>query len=117
MASDTLHESPDLLTEETRNMHRALVSLEEELEAIDGYQQRVDACSDSQLKALLRHNQNEETEHATMLLEWVRRHNDHFNETMRRYLFTERPIDGIDRGGGFDPSAPAVDKKPKRGKR
>ena len=80
MASDAHHESLDLLTEETRNMHRAIVSLKEELEAIDWYQQRADACSDPQLKDVLLHNRNEEIEHATMLMEWIRRHDHHFNE-------------------------------------
>ena len=100
MASDAYHESLDLLTEETRNMHRAIVSLKEELEAIDWYQQRADACSDPELKDVLLHNKNEEIEHATMLMEWIRRHNDHFNEMMRTYLFTEQPITGIEKGGG-----------------
>jgi ferritin-like protein len=98
MADDAYHESLDVLTEETRTMHRALVSVKEELEAIDWYQQRVDACSDPQLKAVLLHNKNEEIEHATMLLEWVRRHNDHFDAMMRRYLFTDAPITAIEQG-------------------
>ena len=72
MASDAYHESFDLLTEETRDMHRAIVSLKEELEAIDWYQQRADTCSDPQLKDVLLHNKNEEIEHATMLMEWTR---------------------------------------------
>src|SRR5262245_22657271 len=99
MASDTYHEPLDLLSEETRNMHRAIVSLMEELEAIDWYQQRAEACSDGQLKAVLNHNKNEEIEHATMVMEWIRRHNDHFNEMMRKYLFTEQPITSIEKAG------------------
>jgi len=99
MASDTYHEPLDLLSEETRNMHRAIVSLMEELEAIDWYQQRAEACSDGQLKAVLNHNKNEEIEHATMVMEWIRRHNDHFNEMMRNYLFTEQPITSIEKAG------------------
>ena len=97
MAGDEHRESFELLTEETRNMHRAIVSLKEELEAIDWYQQRADACSDPELKDVLLHNKNEEIEHATMLMEWIRRHNDHFNEMMRTYLFTEQPITGIEK--------------------
>jgi len=96
MASDEYHEPLDLLTEETRNMHRAIVSLREELEAIDWYQQRADACSESRLTDVLLHNKNEEIEHAAMLMEWIRRHNDHFDEMMRKYLFTEPPITGIE---------------------
>ena len=106
MASDAEHESPDLLTEGTRNMHRAIVSLKEELEAIDWYQQRADACSDPALKDVLLHNKNEEIEHATMLMEWIRRHNDHFNEMMRKYLFTELPIVELEHGA--ETSGPAA---------
>jgi ferritin-like protein len=92
MASTNYHEPPDLLSEETRNLHRAIVSLMEEWEAIDWYQQRADACSDPQLKEVLTHNKNEEIEHATMLLEWIRRH-----EMLRRFLFTDAPITGIEK--------------------
>jgi len=108
MASDAYHESLDLLTEETRNMHRAIVSLKEELEAIDWYQQRADACSDPQLKGVLLHNKNEEIEHATMLLEWIRRHDGHFNEMMREYLFTEPAITDIEKGAETNGPAPAA---------
>jgi|SRR5436309_1150905 len=108
MASDTYHEPLDLLPEETRNMHRAIVSLIEELEAIDWYQQRAEACSDPQLKDILLHNKNEEIEHATMVIEWIRRHNEHFNEMMGKYLYTEVPIAGIEKSPGTDgPAAPA----------
>jgi uncharacterized protein len=100
MASATYHEPLELLSEETREMHRAIVSLMEELEAIDWYQQRVDACSDPQLKDVLLHNKNEEIEHASMVMEWIRRHNDQFNEMLRKYLFTEQPITGIERAPG-----------------
>jgi len=108
MASDNYHESLDLLTEQTRNMHRAIVSLMEELEAIDWYQQRADACSDPHLQAVLVHNKNEEIEHATMVLEWIRRHNDHFNEMMRKYLFTEQPITGIEKAAETEGPAASV---------
>ena len=97
MASDTYHEPLDLLSGDTREMHRAIVNLKEELEAIDWYQQRVDACADPHLKDVLLHNKNEEIEHATMLMEWIRRHSDHFSQAMRQYLFTELPIVAIER--------------------
>lgn len=108
MASSTYHEPLDLLSGDTRDMHRAIVSLMEELEAIDWYQQRADACGDPQLKAVLLHNKNEEIEHASMVMEWIRRHNDHFNEMMRKYLFTEQPIAGIEKGAGTDSPAAAA---------
>jgi uncharacterized protein len=108
MASDNYHEPLDLLTEETRNRHRAIVSLMEELEAIDWYQQRAEACSDPQLKEVLLHNRHEEIEHAAMVLEWIRRRDSQFNEMLRKYLFTEEPILAIEKGGeapGLAPSA------------
>ena len=108
MASDAFHESLDLLTEETRNMHRAIVSLMEELQAIDWYQQRADTCSDPQLKDVLLHNKNEEIEHAAMLLEWIRRHDGHFDENMRKYLLTEQPITVIEKAAAADGAAPSA---------
>jgi uncharacterized protein len=108
MGSESYHESLDLLTADTVNMHRAIVSLIEELEAIDWYQQRADACSDPQLKDVLLHNKNEEIEHATMVMEWIRRHNAHVNEMMRKYLFTEEPITGIEKGAETAGQAPAA---------
>ncbi len=96
MASDTYHEPLEQLSEESRDLHRAVVSLMEELEAIDWYQQRAEVCADPELKAILIHNQNEEAEHATMLMEWLRRHNAQFNTTFKRYLFTEVPITEIE---------------------
>jgi ferritin-like protein len=106
MASDTYHEPLELLSEDTRNLHRAIVSLMEELEAIDWYQQRAEACPDPQLKDVLLHNRDEEIEHASMVLEWIRRHSDHFNVAMKKYLFTEQPITGIEHGAARnDPGA------------
>jgi uncharacterized protein len=110
MASVGYHEPLELLSAETREMHRAIVSLMEELEAIDWYQQRVDACADPQLKEVLLHNKNEEIEHASMVMEWIRRHNDHFNEMLRKYLFTEQPITGIEQAAGTaSPGASATE--------
>ena len=106
MASDTYHEPLELLSRDTRDMHRAIVSLTEELEAIDWYQQRADACTDPQLKDVLLHNKNEEIEHATMLMEWIRRHDAHFNQMMRKYLFTEPPIAGLEHAA--ETSVPAA---------
>ena len=96
MAGETYHEPLELLSEETRNLHRAIISLIEELEAIDWYQQRAQACPDPDLKAILIHNQNEEIEHATMVMEWLRRHHPQFNDTFKRYLFSEGPITAIE---------------------
>jgi hypothetical protein len=91
-ASTTFHEETSLLSPQTMNMHRAIVSLQEELEAIDWYQQRADACTDAELKGILLHNKREEIEHASMLLEWLRRNSEDFNKQLQTYLFTDKPI-------------------------
>ena len=96
MGSETLHEPFDSLSDETRNLHRGVVSLIEELEAIDWYQQRAEACTDEALKRVLMHNRNEEIEHAMMNLEWIRRHEPVFERNMRTYLFAEGPITEIE---------------------
>ena len=92
MAHEGYHEPIDELSDETRDMHRAIVSLMEELEAVDWYQQRVDACKDAELRAILAHNRDEEKEKAAMVLEWIRRRDPQFNDQLRDYLFTEKPI-------------------------
>src|SRR5512141_1382058 len=88
MASEGLHEDKNDLKPETRDMHRAFVSLVEELEAVDWYNQRADACSDQELREILRHNRDEEKEHAAMLLEWIRRRDPPFNKELRDYIFS-----------------------------
>ena len=96
MAHEGYHEPYEQLTEETRDMHRAIISLMEELEAVDWYQQRVDVTPDETLKAVLAHNRDEEIEHAMMTLEWLRRRNAVIDENARTYLFTEGPITEVE---------------------
>jgi uncharacterized protein len=97
MASEGYHEPFDQLDDETRDMHRAIISLMEELEAVDWYNQRVTACKDEELRAVLIHNRDEEKEHAAMALEWIRRRDPVFDKELRDYLFTDKPL-----GGGHD---------------
>jgi ferritin-like protein len=97
LASEGLHEQVSDLSDETRDMHRAIVSLMEELEAIDWYNQRADAASNPELEAILVHNRDEEKEHASMLLEWIRRRDPTFDHELRDYLFTDKPIAGLER--------------------
>jgi ferritin-like protein len=92
MSSEGLHEPIELLSEGTKNLHRAIVSLIEELEAVDWYNQRAEACSDADLKAVLMHHRNEEIEHAMMNLEWIRRHEGVFDAHMTTYLFKSGDI-------------------------
>ncbi|MCB0806045.1 MAG: hypothetical protein KDC05_09630 [Bacteroidales bacterium] len=86
------HEPAGELSEKTRNYIRALNSLKEEIEAVDWYQQRMDAATDKELKKILKHNMNEEMEHASMMLEWLRRNMDGWDKQLRTYLFTEKSI-------------------------
>jgi len=92
MANEGFHEEIADLSDETRDMHRAIQSLMEELEAVDWYNQRADGCKDENLKAILAHNRDEEKEHASMLLEWIRRRDSVFSKELKDYLFTEKPI-------------------------
>ncbi|MDY7103567.1 MAG: ferritin-like domain-containing protein [Actinomycetota bacterium] len=104
-SSAELHESPDELSPETIDRHRAIVSFQEEAEAADWYDQRVDATKDAELAAILAHNRDEEKEHAAMLLEWIRRHDAVWDDQLRTYLFTDGPIleaeeEAMGRNGG-----------------
>jgi uncharacterized protein len=101
--STTVHE--DNLPPATRDMHRAIVSLMEELEAVDWYQQRMDATHDDELRAILRHNRDEEQEHAAMVLEWIRRRDPSFDAKLREYLFTEGSIIGKEQAAEPKPAA------------
>jgi hypothetical protein len=92
MSSENLHAPRERLSQETLNLHFAIVSLMEELDAIDWYRQRADDAEDETLKQLLLHNMREEMEHASMLLEWIRRRDGDFERFLRTYLFTEGSI-------------------------
>ncbi|MCU1495635.1 MAG: hypothetical protein JWO62_3399 [Acidimicrobiaceae bacterium] len=94
MASSSagLHEPEDRLSSEAIDRHRAIVSIMEELEAVDWYDQRAAAADDPELAGILAHNRDEEKEHAAMTLEWLRRQDPGLNEQLRRYLFTTAPV-------------------------
>jgi ferritin-like protein len=96
MASEGLHESADQLDEGVIDRHRAIRSIMEEFEAVDWYDQRVDATTDPDLAAVLAHNRDEEKEHAAMTLEWLRRNDPVLDRHLRTYLFTEGPIAEIE---------------------
>jgi ferritin-like protein len=91
-SSGQLHESPEQLGSETIDRHRAVVSIMEELEAVDWYDQRAAATTDTELADILRHNRDEEKEHASMVLEWLRRHDPTLDGHLRTYLFTTGSI-------------------------
>jgi len=110
MSSESYHEPLELLSEETKNRHRAIVSLKEELEAVDWYQQRAEACTDAELRAVLLHNKNEEIEHAMMTLEWLRRNDPTFDANITAYIGASGPIVAVEQGatGGGSGGEPAA---------
>ncbi len=93
------HEPEGKLSKKTMDITRAINSLKEELEAVDWYNQRVDATEDESLRAILAHNRDEEIEHAAMVLEWLRRNMDGWDEELSTYLFTERPVTEVEEEG------------------
>src|SRR5215467_556687 len=95
-SSATLHEPAETLGTEAIDRHRATVSIMEELEAIDWYDQRAIASTDDQLRAILEHNRDDEKEHAAMALEWLRRHDPALDEQLRLYLFTDGPLVSVE---------------------
>ncbi len=91
-SSDSLHAPRERLSKETIHLHQAIVSLMEELEAVDWYRQRADDCDDAELKEILLHNMREEMEHAAMVLEWIRRNSPDFDKHLKEFLFKEGDI-------------------------
>ncbi len=100
MAGETLHEERDVVGPEVLDRHRAISTIMEELEAIDWYDQRIKAATDPELQAVLAHNRNEEKEHASMLLEWLRRNDAELDSHLRTYLFSQGPIREVKAGNG-----------------
>jgi len=96
MSSESLHENAETLGAQVIDTHRAIVSLMEELEAVDWYNQRAKATADPSLRAILEHNRDEEKEHAAMALEWIRRNDSKFAEHLKTFLFSDGPITGIE---------------------
>ena len=104
--SKGLHESASKLKPETIDRHRAVASIMEELEAVDWYDQRIDAAGDAELRQLLAHNRDEEKEHASMMLEWLRRHDPKLDAHLRTYLFTDKNLIDIEHEPEGDAAAP-----------
>jgi hypothetical protein len=112
VSSENYHEPAELLSAATKERHRAIVSLIEELEAIDWYQQRSEGCTDAELRAVLLHHMEEEVEHAMMNLEWLRRNDAVFAEKIGVYLGSRGPIIAVEaatEAGARREGAPASD--------
>jgi ferritin-like protein len=103
MASEGFHEPIDALEQATLERHRAISSLMEEFEAVDWYDQRVDATTDADLRRVLVHNRDEEKEHAAMTLEWLRRRDPALDEQLREWLFTDKTLGVDEEGDGVEP--------------
>ncbi|MHB1533172.1 MAG: encapsulin-associated ferritin-like protein [Acidimicrobiales bacterium] len=97
-----LHEAAESLSAATIDRHRAVTSIQEELEAVDWYDQRVDATTDPELAQVLAHNRDEEKEHAAMTLEWLRRHDPVLDAQLRTYLFTTGPVTEVEAAASAD---------------
>ena len=108
MSSETLHEDAEKLGPQVVDRHRAIVSLMEELEAVDWYDQRVAAADDDELRAVLAHNRDEEKEHAAMVLEWLRRQDPALDANLRKYLFTEEPLSARIAAEKVEPPSPVA---------
>jgi ferritin-like protein len=114
MSSESYHEPVELLSEGARDQHRALVSLREELEAVDWYAQRAEATANAELRDILLHNRREEIEHAMMVLEWIRRSDATFAENIQTYIGSAGPITQVETAqqaqaggaGAAEPGAP-----------
>jgi ferritin-like protein len=91
------HENYADMSEFSLNFSRAVKSVQEELEAVDWYNQRAQATKDDQLRRILEHNRDEEIEHAMMTLEYLRRISPIFDKHMRTYFFTEGDIVAIEK--------------------
>lgn len=95
-SSTNLHEDAARLGPDVIDRHRAIVSVMEELEAVDWYDQRAKATDDAELRAILVHNRDEEKEHAAMVFEWLRRRDPALSEHLKTYLFTDAPVTRIE---------------------
>jgi len=118
MSSESLHAPRERLSKETLSLHHAFVSLIEELEAIDWYRQRADDAEDEALRGILLHNMREEMEHASMVLEWIRRNSSDFAGHLKTYLFTSAPILEVEQaaeGQGATPVPPRPPAKTEEG--
>lgn len=108
-SSGSFHEDVAQLSAETMDRHRAIVSIMEELEAVDWYDQRVEAATDEELSRILAHNRDEEKEHAAMLLEWLRRRDAGLDEQLRAYLFADKPVLDVETANAAAAPATASD--------
>jgi hypothetical protein len=81
--------------EKTKDLNRARQSLVEEIQAMMWYDERVSATKDKTLAAVLAHNRDDEKEHATLLLEWIRRHDEAMAKELKEILFSSKDLSDL----------------------
>ena len=96
MSSESLHAPRERLSRATLSHHQAIVSVMEEMDAVDWYRQRAEDTEDAPLREILLHNMREEIEHACMILEWLRRNDPEWSKQMDTYLYTEAPVTQVE---------------------
>jgi uncharacterized protein len=92
MGFEQYHEPAGELPKETRTFARMIVSLTEEADAINWYEQRLALEKDKSARAIMRNAQKEEMKHFSMDLEWLLRCKPTWREIAKGILFTEGDI-------------------------
>jgi hypothetical protein len=92
MAFDQYHEPPNELSEEVRTFARMILSLIEEAEAIDWYEQRMSVEKDTEAKTIMKNAQQEEFKHFGMDLEFLLRTKPVWRKVLKEILFSEGEI-------------------------
>ncbi len=103
MPFDQYHEPPEELPQETRTLARMLISLVEETEAIDWYEQRLAVEQDAEARAIMENAQHEEFKHFAMDLEFLLRRKPVWREICAGILFREGDI--VERGEAAEEDA------------
>jgi uncharacterized protein len=99
MAFDQYHEPPHELSDETRTFARMMLSLIEEAEAIDWYEQRISVEKDKEAKAIMENAQQEEFKHFGMDLEFLLRKKPAWRTVLKAILFQEGDIVKLGKAG------------------
>ena len=92
MPFEQYHEPAGELPQKTRTFARMILSLIEEAEAIDWYEQRMAVERDAEAKAIMQNAQKEEFKHFAMDLEFLLRRKRVWREIVQGVLFQEGPI-------------------------
>ncbi len=87
-----MYETENNLDEKTRDMSRARQSLIEEMQAIMFYDERFDATKDPVLKDVIKHNRDDEKEHFSLLLEYLRRNDPELDRELKEILFSKKEL-------------------------